>query len=220
ERESANLKKAQDEGVKENIRISMVNLFDINFRAGKFYEAAKLYSRSLRDYCNTPKTVVPMLLSHVKVLMYMQDYYRVETYLNQAERAIVDSQERELKHGRNIAVFPPRDEKASKFAIQQAGKDMAKINAVMGVTKMCNKNYSTAADKFVYVDHEVFEFPDLLSNTDIAFAGCFCALASYDRNQLKEKVITNANFRKFLEPEEKVINNANFRKFLEPEGNE
>jgi COP9 signalosome complex subunit 1 len=204
ERESANLKKAQDEGIKENIRIAMVKLFDIGFRSGKFYEAAKLYSRSLRDYCNSPKTVVPMLLSHVKVLMYMQDYLRVETYCSQAERAIADCQERVTKYDRNTAIFP-RNEKESKAMLQAAVCDKAKVDAVMAIVKMCNKNYLAAADKFVSVDHEVFEFPELLSTTDIAYYGCFCALASYDRNQLKEKVINNGNFRKYTEPEGKLV---------------
>jgi COP9 signalosome complex subunit 1 len=201
ERESAVLKKAQEENVKESIRVSMVKIFDINFRAGKFYEAAKLYSRSLRDYSNS-QTVLPMLMNHVKVLMMMQDYLRVETYISQAERSISDIQEREKQHSRDAF---PRDEKASKSALQQAVKYLAKINAVLGVTKMCNKNYKLAADRLTSVDHEIFEFSDLLSTTDIAYYGCFCALASYDRNELKEKVINNGNFRKFMEPEGKLV---------------
>ena len=182
----------------------MTKVFDSYARAGKFYEAAKLYSRSLRDYCNAPRTVVPMILSYVKILMYMQDYLRVETYLNQAERAVSDSQERETKLDRNATMYP-RDEKSTKAVTQQAVKDMAKINALMGVTKMCTRHYLQAADKLVTVDHEVFEFSDLFSTTDIAYYGCFCALASYDRNQLKEKVLNNGNFRKFMEPEGKLV---------------
>uniref|UniRef100_A0A914ZGW2 PCI domain-containing protein n=1 Tax=Panagrolaimus superbus TaxID=310955 RepID=A0A914ZGW2_9BILA len=70
---------------------------------------------------------------------------------------------------------------------------------------MSNKSYLAAANKFISIDHEIFEYPYPLSTCDIAYYGCFCALASYDRNELNEKVITNGNVRKFLEPEGKLV---------------
>uniref|UniRef100_A0A914Z1A3 26S proteasome regulatory subunit Rpn7 N-terminal domain-containing protein n=1 Tax=Panagrolaimus superbus TaxID=310955 RepID=A0A914Z1A3_9BILA len=83
------------------------------------------------------------------------------------------------------------------FYVECLNPSKSKTSNITAVKDMAK----TAADKFISVDHEVFEFPDLLSTCDIAYYGCFCALASYDRNQLKEKVINNGNFRKFMEPE-------------------
>lgn len=48
-------------------------------------------------------------------------------------------------------------------------------------------------------------YPELLSPSDIAVYGAICALATYDRNDLKEKVLGSSQFRKFLESEPKLI---------------
>jgi COP9 signalosome complex subunit 1 len=52
---------------------------------------------------------------------------------------------------------------------------------------------------------ESFNYPELLSQNDIAIYGAICALATYDRNALKFEVLGSSQFRKFLESEPKLI---------------
>lgn len=52
---------------------------------------------------------------------------------------------------------------------------------------------------------ESFEYPELLSQNDIAIYGAICALATYDRTELKTGVLGSSQFRKFLESEPRLI---------------
>ncbi|VDK70493.1 unnamed protein product, partial [Anisakis simplex] len=52
---------------------------------------------------------------------------------------------------------------------------------------------------------DYFDYPSLLSAKDIAVFGTFCALATFERSELKEKVLGSVLFRKFLESEPKLV---------------
>lgn len=203
------MKKWQDSGVKESIRTAMVGLFDAYFRCGKFPEATKLYSRSMRDFISSPRSVIPMLLDQVKTLMMMKDYSRVEICLSQAERAIADCQQREnltnMDTNRGSIGMYPKDEKVQKANSQLSSTASAKVTAAWGVYKMLQKQYKAAAEKLVEINHELFDFPELFAPVDIAYYGCFCALATFDRQELLDRVLNNGNFRKFMEPEGKLV---------------
>lgn len=205
----ADLKRWQDSGVKESIRNATVNLFDAYFRSGKFSDATKLYAKSIRDFSSSPRAVIPMVLDQIKALMYMKDFSRIEIYLTQAERAIGDCQQREsianMEQSRGATSMHPRDDKLQKATIQLSQSASAKVAAVHGVIRMLHRQYKPAAEKFVHVDHEIFDYPEVLSPLDIAYYGCFCALATFDRQELLDKVLNNGNFRKFMEPEGRLV---------------
>jgi len=205
----AELKRWQDSGVKESIRNATVNLFDAYFRSGRFSDATKLYAKSIRDFSSSPRAVIPMVLDQIKALMYMKDFSRIEVYLTQAERAIGDCQQREsianMEQSRGASSMHPRDDKLQKATIMLSQSASAKVAAVYGVIRMLHKQYKPAAEKFVHVDHEIFDYPEVLSPLDIAYYGCFCALATFDRQELLDKVLNNGNFRKFMEPEGRLV---------------
>jgi len=205
----ADLKRWQDSGVKESIRNATVNLFDAYFRSGRFSDATKLYAKSIRDFSSSPRAVIPMVLDQIKALMYMKDFGRIEVYLTQAERAIGDCQQREsianMEQSRGASSMHPRDDKLQKATILLSQSASAKVAAVYGVIRMLHKQYKPAAEKFVHVDHEIFDYPEVLSPLDIAYYGCFCALATFDRQELLDKVLNNGNFRKFMEPEGRLV---------------
>lgn len=52
---------------------------------------------------------------------------------------------------------------------------------------------------------ENFHYPELLSPKDIACYGTFCSMATFSRNEVKKRVLTNQSFRKFLESEPKLV---------------
>uniref|UniRef100_A0AC34QD21 26S proteasome regulatory subunit Rpn7 N-terminal domain-containing protein n=1 Tax=Panagrolaimus sp. JU765 TaxID=591449 RepID=A0AC34QD21_9BILA len=197
-------------GVKESIRTAMVQLFDAYFSSGRFSDATKLYSKSIRDFSSSPRSVIPMLLDQIKGLMFMRDFSRVEIFLAQTERAIADCQQREsianmeMNRSQSSSMYP-RDDKLQKATMLLSQSATAKVAAVYGVVRMHLKQYKQAAEKFVQIDHEIFDYPELFATIDIAYYGCFCALATFDRQQLLDKVLNNGNFRKFMEPEGKLV---------------
>ena len=55
------------------------------------------------------------------------------------------------------------------------------------------------------MDLDVLNYPQLLSATDVAVYGTICALATFSRVEVKEKVLGSQLFRKSLESEPKLI---------------
>lgn len=55
------------------------------------------------------------------------------------------------------------------------------------------------------VDLDVLNYPQLLSANDVAVYGTLCALATFSRAELKERVLGSNLFRKSLESEPKLI---------------
>ncbi|KAL5653550.1 hypothetical protein ACJX0J_039008, partial [Zea mays] len=76
---------------------------------------------------------------------------------------------------------------------------VAKLKAAAGLANMETKKYKLAARK-----------------VNVAVYGALCALASFDRSDLKNKVIDNINFRNFLElvPEvRELVNDFNASRY-------
>lgn len=55
------------------------------------------------------------------------------------------------------------------------------------------------------VDLDALNYPQLLSSNDVAIYGTLCSLATYNRTELKERVLGSTLFRKFLESEPKLV---------------
>jgi len=77
---------------------------------------------------------------------------------------------------------------------------MAHLRVAAGLAQLEGKKYKLAARKFLETNPELgSSFNDILSPQDVAMYGALCALASFDRSELKAKVLDNTNFRSFLE---------------------
>lgn len=57
----------------------------------------------------------------------------------------------------------------------------------------------------IKVDIDALDYPQLLSASDVAVYGTLCALATFSRIELKERVLGSTLFRKFLESEPKLV---------------
>jgi COP9 signalosome complex subunit 1 len=79
------------------------------------------------------------------------------------------------------------------------------------------KKYKLAARKFLEVGPELANsYNDVIASQDVATYGGLCALASFDRTELKNKVIDNFIFRIYLElvPEvRELINDFYFSRY-------
>uniref|UniRef100_A0A915NFL2 PCI domain-containing protein n=1 Tax=Meloidogyne floridensis TaxID=298350 RepID=A0A915NFL2_9BILA len=211
----AEFKRQKDEAVKESIRRSLEDVFHQYVQMGNLPDALKLYTRGMREYCTSPNQIIQMLISWINVTIYAEQWQKLFVLLPQADRAINEIIERE-----NVSSIPSNTFSTTQYSSLQSlqipartskiQKDLilsskAKILAVYGLAFLQNKNYKAAAEKFMTIDLDVLNYPQLISPSDVAIYALICALATFSRTELKEKVLGSPLFRKSLESEPKLI---------------
>jgi len=157
--------------VKESIRMGHNDLGSFHCDRGDFATALKCYVRT-RDYCTTSKHTVSMCLNVIKVSIHMDNYTHVSNYVTKAEMTPEISD--------------------SILAAQ--------LKVASALTHLDAKKYKMAARKLLEVPSELGSaFNEVISSQDVALYGGLCALASFDRAELRTKLIENTGFRTFLE---------------------
>ncbi|WIA41006.1 hypothetical protein OEZ86_004647 [Tetradesmus obliquus] len=168
--------------IKESIRLGHNDLGDFFYNRGDLQNAFKSYVRT-RDYCTTPKHIITMCLNAVRVAAEMGNFMHVSNYVSKAEQT-------------------PGTKADAVTA--------AKLKAAAGLAYLDNRRYKLAARAFVEVSPELgTSYSDVISSADVALYGGLCALASFDRSELRSQVINNIGFREFMElyPEVREIVN-------------
>ncbi|CAM0870445.1 unnamed protein product [Alopecurus aequalis] len=157
--------------IKESIRMGYNDIGDFYYGHGHLSEAFKSYIRT-RDYCTTSKHVVQMCMNVILVSIQLGQFAHVTNYVSKAEQTP-----------------DPLD-----------ALIMPKLKAAAGLAYMETKKYKLAARKFLETGPELgSNYSEVIAAQDVAVYGALCALASFDRSDLKSKVIDNINFRNFLE---------------------
>eukprot|EP01132_Coremiostelium_polycephalum_P005328 gene5328-6644_t len=164
------LNTAKSNMVKDSIRLAHNDLGEFYFKIGDVSNALKCFVRT-RDYCTTSKHILTMCLNIIKVGIEMENYVHVVNYITKAEQT-------------------PDLDNAS----------IAKLRIATGLANLDHGKYKLAAKKFIETPFEQpSTFSDMVSQQDIAIYGGLCALATFDRSELKKKVIDDPDFRLFLE---------------------
>uniref|UniRef100_A0A5B6ZHT0 Putative COP9 signalosome complex subunit 1 n=1 Tax=Davidia involucrata TaxID=16924 RepID=A0A5B6ZHT0_DAVIN len=157
--------------IKESIRMGYNDFGDFYYVHGALPDAFKNYVRT-RDYCTTSKHIIHMCLNAILVSIEMGQFAHVTSYVGKAEQ--------------NPDALDPIT--------------VAKLRCAAGLSLLEAKKYKLAARKFLETGHELGNnYTEVIASQDIATYGGLCALASFDRTELKNKVIDNINFRNFLE---------------------
>ncbi|KAK8711246.1 hypothetical protein V6N13_146534 [Hibiscus sabdariffa] len=157
--------------IKESIRMGYNDFGDFYYAHGALGDAFKSYVRT-RDYCTTSKHIIQMCLSAILVSIEMGQFTHVTSYVSKAEQT-------------PEALDPITS---------------AKLRCAAGLAHLESKKYKLAARKFLEVGPELGNsYSEVIAPQDVATYGVLCALASFDRTELKNKVIDNINFRNFLE---------------------
>ncbi|PSS24349.1 COP9 signalosome complex subunit 1 like [Actinidia chinensis var. chinensis] len=157
--------------IKESIRMGYNDFGDFYYAHGALGDAFKNYIRT-RDYCTTSKHIIHMCLNAILVSIEMGQFTHVANYVGKAEQ--------------NSDALEPIT--------------VAKLRAAAGLALLETKKYKLAARKFLETSPELGNnYSEVIAPQDIATYGGLCALASFDRAELKSKVIDNINFRNFLE---------------------
>ncbi|KAK8974291.1 hypothetical protein V6N11_034657 [Hibiscus sabdariffa] len=174
--------------IKESIRMGYNDFGDFYYAHGALGDAFKSYVRT-RDYCTTSKHIIQMCLSAILVSIEMVQFSNVSSYVSKAEQT-------------PEALDPPTT---------------AKLCCAAGLAHLEAKKYKLAARKFLEVGLELGNsYSEVIVPQDVATYGGLCALASFDRTELKATILS------LLSPapplfsiHNKVIDNINFRDFLE-----
>ncbi|XP_011628353.2 COP9 signalosome complex subunit 1 [Amborella trichopoda] len=157
--------------IKESIRMGYNDFGDFHYARGLLGDAFKNYVRT-RDYCTTSKHIIQMCLNVILVSIETGQFMHVTNYVNKAE------QTPEL----------------------QDPIITAKLKCAAGLAHLEAKKYKPAARKFLETGPELGNnYTEVIAPQDVATYGGLCALACFDRTELKNKVIDNINFRNFLE---------------------
>jgi len=113
-----------------------------------------------------------MCLNVIKVSIEMKNYAHVANYVSKAEQT------------------PDLSDKVV----------IAKLKVVSGLGNLESRKYKNAAKKFIETTIELGNnYTEVISCQDIAVYGTLCALAQFDRAELKKRVLDNLSFRNFLE---------------------
>jgi len=157
--------------IKESIRMGHNDLGDFHYSRGDLNAALKCYVRT-RDYCTTSKHIIQMCLNVIKVSIELGNYAHVVNYVAKAEQT------------------PDLTDKVV----------VAKLKVCAGMANLENRKYKMAARKLLETTIDLNNsFTEVLAPQDVAMYGGLCALATFDRADLKKKVIDNPSFRNFLE---------------------
>ncbi|KAB1214431.1 COP9 signalosome complex subunit 1 [Morella rubra] len=157
--------------IKESIRMGYNDFGDFYYAHGALGDAFKNYVRT-RDYCTTAKHIIHMCMSAILVSIEMGQFTHVTSYVSKAEQSAE-------------ALDPITG---------------AKLRCAAGLAHLEGRKYKLAARKFLEAGPELgSHYNEVIAPQDVATYGGLCALATFDRTELKNKVIDNVNFRNFLE---------------------
>jgi len=170
--------------IKESIRVGHNELGDYHLERGNLQESLKSYLRT-RDYCTSSKHVNEMCLNVIRVSIEMSNYALVHQYVTKAENTP------DVSDGTDAVTT-------------------TKVLASSALANLDGKKYKIVARKLLDCDIVLENsFNDVITCSDIALYAGLTALATFERRELKERVLGNNKFRGFLELEPDVANIIN-----------
>ncbi|KAL0411962.1 UNVERIFIED_CONTAM: COP9 signalosome complex subunit [Sesamum latifolium] len=167
------LKASMTNLIKESIRMAYNDFGDFYYAHGQLGEALKSYVRT-RDYCTTSPHIIHMCLNAILVSTEMGHFFNISSYVSLAWQ----NQDR----------------------LDSDSVTISKLHCAAGLADLMGKKYKLAARKFLETGPLVQNnYTEVIALQDIATYGGLCALATFDRAELKSCVIDNFNFRNCLD---------------------
>ena len=168
------LKNHKSSSIKETVRRSYDALGAHHLACGDFSTALKYYSLA-RNYATLDSQLFQIYTSITKIFIYQKNWYSGDSYLSSTEGVATTVEEK------------------------------SKISALAGLFELYNCHYKNAADRFMKVMFITHDTPgndinQIMSNNSIAIYGVLTALATYSRQELKDRTM-NGSFKQFLELE-------------------
>eukprot|EP01105_Mastigella_eilhardi_P006525 TRINITY_DN18069_c0_g1_i1.p1 TRINITY_DN18069_c0_g1~~TRINITY_DN18069_c0_g1_i1.p1 ORF type:complete len:495 (-),score=175.78 TRINITY_DN18069_c0_g1_i1:91-1554(-) len=165
------LNAARSSTAREAIRAAHLALGDFFFRRGDFNTALKMYSR-MRDQCTTPAQLNEM---HMRLIRCSFEARTLSTVPGHVQKCLQTTDARDLPL-------------------------LAKLKTAGALADLAMKSYKQAARKFLECPAELgSSFSEVIAPEDVAVYGGLCALATFDRGELKRLVLENQTFRQHLD---------------------
>ncbi|CAB1313165.1 unnamed protein product, partial [Coregonus sp. 'balchen'] len=171
EKLDTDLKNYKGNSIKESIRRGHDDLGDHYLDCGDLSNALKCYSRA-RDYCTSAKHVINMCLNVIKVSVYLQNWSHVLSYVSKAESTPEIAEQRGERDCQSQSV-------------------LTKLKCAAGLAELASRKYKQAAKCFLLASFDHCDFAELLSPSNVAVYGGMCALATFDRQELQNNVISS-----------------------------
>ncbi|KAJ3360360.1 cop9 signalosome complex subunit [Allomyces javanicus] len=170
------LKTYKNNSIKESIRMGFNDLGNHYYKCGDMAAASKQYSRA-RDYCSLAAHHLDVHYNQIRVAIASRDLTPVSNLLTRMEQHLSPDKTPELY---------------TKSHVLWALVHLAQQQHRQAAAKLTNIPITNAA-----------HYADLVAPNDLAIYGGLCALATYDRTDLK-RLLDNAVFREHLELEPSV----------------
>lgn len=168
---------------RENVRILNKMQGDLYYKCGNIKEAQKYYNKN-KDFSNTSQHIIETYLDLIKTYFEQGDDLNVKTYISK-----IENKTSELK------------------------KNVQLRNTVKCYSGLCyvrQRNYKAAARIFTEMNIDLNDLnPEIIAPNDVAIYGGLCALLSFNREDLKTKVIDNTKFKSYLELEPQIFDLIN-----------
>lgn len=158
--------------IKESIRIGCNDLANHFYECGLLDESLKMHLQS-KEYCTTFQHMFDLCMNVIKISLETENPGQASSYILKAE---------------------------SLPLIQENPALCKKLVPIKAILALGFKRFKDAADMFISIPfNECEKISDVFTWTDIALYAGICALASYDRTQMKTLLFANSNFNSFLE---------------------
>ncbi|KAI9022764.1 26S proteasome subunit RPN7-domain-containing protein [Phycomyces nitens] len=165
--------------ISESIRVTQTRMGDFYYACGDIPNALKSYHR-VREHCASNKHVIEMCFNVIKANITANNFASVRTYIARAETT------------------PDLPNKTITLARLKC------CNALFLLSAEEDAKYGTIAKALTEIPVEANgSFSDIISPNDVAIYGGLCALASFDRSQLRSLMV-NQGFRNYLELEPQI----------------
>ena len=216
--ENQNERKRLDEGLtsskasslKESIRLAHNDLGDYYYNIGDLKEAFQCYAKS-REYGTSVKHTLALCVNSIRVALELNSMAQVLLYANKGLAILknVDQQSAAGETEKKMAQRPSIIQQAGGGieGIGGAGENKeeqnltrAKFTCAAALAHLHFGKYAEAAKHFTSLKTEIGNsYAEVISQQDVAVYGGLCALATFDRVQLKKRVVhENFTFRDML----------------------
>ncbi|KAI8444980.1 26S proteasome subunit RPN7-domain-containing protein [Phakopsora pachyrhizi] len=197
--------------VKEGIRAAYTELGLHHRKIGDFNGAQRLLLKA-REYCTNQVQIAETFWEIIDLAFDFGDYKLAQIHVGKIEGAIeaIMSSAPGNKTSKSKAAPLNQGSSISHGSVPQEVPEVdfqrwnERLAIITGLCALRLGNYLKAANSFVKVSREAglnSKMQILALPADIAVYSTLCALASYSRRQLKEKILDDPNFRSLLDAE-------------------
>ncbi|KAI5474841.1 COP9 signalosome complex subunit 1 [Pseudohyphozyma bogoriensis] len=196
--------------IKESIRMGHRDIARFLHRTGDLAGAIRSYTKS-REFCTTSQHVLEMSIGVIEVALEMNNYAFVRNHVVKAESAL-ESINAPPAAGKAKAKVPvtnlpgmvaPALDPAEVAKERERQTMQERLTVASGVAHLGASNYAAAARAFTGIGKETLSSSvnHFVPPADIALYAVLTGLATFDRTELRTRILENADLRPMLDLE-------------------